>query len=84
LRDVNGEGKSHAQVLVEERTGRPLPELLRELYVERRWTDQEIATHVSRPTAKVSRATVRNWRGELGISRADRTTVLEQTVEAPE
>ena len=35
--------KTPLQLLVQERTGRVVEELLRELYVERRHTDQEIA-----------------------------------------
>lgn len=62
--------KSHAQLLVEERTGRTLPELLWDLYIERRHTQEEIADAL-----QVSRATVKNWLGEFGISRDDRPAV---------
>lgn len=64
--------KSHAQRLVELATGRDLAELLRELYVERRWTDEEIGKHLN-----MSRMTVVNWRAQFGIDRSQRTTVLD-------
>lgn len=62
--------KSHAQMLVEERTGRQLEELLRDLYVGRRHTQEEIADAL-----KVSRPTVKNWLADFGISRDDRPAV---------
>lgn len=62
--------KSYAKEAVAARTGRNVDELLRELYVERRWTHQEIATNLG-----VSRDTVIAWCAEYGISRADRKTV---------
>lgn len=67
--------KSHAQRLVEERTGRPLVEQLRELYVERRLTDGEIGR-----LWEVERSTVNAWRREFGISRADRTVPVIEKV----
>ena len=57
--------KSRAEQVVEQATGRDLPELLRELYVERRWTDQEIADHI-----KVHRVTVTGWRKDFGMAAA--------------
>jgi hypothetical protein len=85
LRDVNTERASPTRKSWwRNAPGVRFAELLRELYVQRRWTDQEIAAHVSRPEASVSRATVRNWRGEFGISRAERAAVLEPIVEAPQ
>jgi transposase len=65
--------KSYAKEAVAARTGRDIEGLLRELYLDRRWTHQEIADHFG-----VSRATVVDWCTEYGISRADRTATLEQ------
>lgn len=62
--------KTYAQVLVEERTGRELDSLLRELYVERRHSQEEIARAL-----KVSRSLVSQWLRELGISRDDRPAI---------
>jgi transposase-like protein len=65
----------YAEEVVRLRTGREVPELLRELYVERRHTHEEIAQALG-----VSRALVRVWCREYGISRADREPVdLEAT-----
>jgi transposase len=63
--------KSYAQQVVEARTGRDLQEHLRELYVERRYADREIAELLG-----VSRSTVRQWRKDFGIGRAERTAAL--------
>lgn len=63
--------KSLAQQLVEVRTGRPIEEHLRELYVERRYTDQEIADLLG-----VARSTIRTWRAEYGIDRSERKAAL--------
>lgn len=59
--------KSAAQQLVEQRTGRDLADHLRELYVERRYTDQEIADLFG-----VSRSTVVHWRDRFDIDRSAR------------
>ena len=59
--------KTPLQRLVEERTKRQIDELLRELYVERRYTDQEIATALG---GTVTRASVQQWRQQFGIERA--------------
>jgi AraC-like DNA-binding protein len=64
--------KSARQELVELRTGRELPDMLRELYIERRWTDEEIATEL-----RVSRSTVSEWRQRFDINRADRVATLD-------
>jgi len=61
--------KSPSQRLVEVSTGRDLTELLQELYVQKRWTDQEIADHLN---CGVTRSTIRTWRAQLGIERAAR------------
>lgn len=49
------------------RTGRDTDELLRELYLEQRRSQQEIADALG-----VSRSVVAKWLGELGVSRDDR------------
>lgn len=63
--------KSPSQELVEIRTGQEIETLLRDLYVTRRWTDQEIADHVG-----VARATVRTWRAQLGVNRSERKAAV--------
>lgn len=64
--------KSYAKELVRERTGRAdLAELLRELYVDKRHTQEEIAEALG-----VSRMAVSSWLREYGISREDRPAVL--------
>lgn len=69
-------GKSHAQLLVEERTGREIGELLRDLYVARRHSQQEIANALSTAArTTVSRSTVKSWLEDLGITRDDRPAV---------
>lgn len=62
--------KSHARNLVQERTGRDVDDLLRELYVTRRHTQQEIAQALG-----VHRMTVVLWLREAGIRRDDRPAV---------
>jgi hypothetical protein len=70
--------KSPLQLLVQERTGREIEDLLRELYIARRWTHQEIAAYLNTThRLNVSRSTVVVWCGEYGIDRADRTTEPE-------
>ena len=61
---------SYAKELVRHRTGQEVPDLLRELYVERRHSQQEIAGALG-----VSRGAVAEWLREYGISRADREPV---------
>lgn len=56
--------------MVEQRTGRDLPELLRELYVDRRHTQEEIAESLG-----VHRITVTKWLARFDISRDDRPAV---------
>lgn len=60
-------GKSHAKKLVAARTGRDLEGLLRELYVEKRYSQREIGRHL-----EVHRLTVGAWLDEFGITREDR------------
>lgn len=62
--------KGYAKELVRHRTGREPDELLRELYIERRHSQQEIASALG-----VSRATVADWLAEYGITRDDRPAV---------
>ena len=62
--------KSHAKELVRERTGREVPDLLRELYVDRRHTQAEIARALD-----VHRMTIVLWLQEYGITRSDRPEV---------
>jgi transposase len=62
--------KSRAEQVVEQRTGRDLPELLRELYVDRRHTQEEIAESLG-----VHRITVTKWLARFDISRDDRPAV---------
>lgn len=59
--------KSRARQVVEGRTGRELPELLRDLYLTQRLTQQEIADAIG-----VHRITVTKWLADFAISREDR------------
>jgi DNA-binding XRE family transcriptional regulator len=59
--------RTWAQEAVSARTGRDIADLLRELYVEKRHTQQEIAEAIG-----VERVTVSQWLRDLGISRDDR------------
>lgn len=54
--------KSPTQELVTLRTGREVEEVLRELFLERGYSDREIALALG-----VSRATVNKWRQQFGI-----------------
>lgn len=56
-----------AQRAVKLRTGREVPDVLREMYVDRRFTQQEIADALG-----VHRVTVNEWLRVYGISREDR------------
>lgn len=67
--------KSYAEELVKERTGRQVPDLLRELYVEKRHSQQEIADALG-----VSRMAVNAWLQRYGISREDRAPVEIEVV----
>ena len=62
--------KSYAKELVRRTTGREVAEVLRDLYVDRRHSQQEIANALG-----VSRMTVGSWLAEYGISRDDRGPV---------
>lgn len=58
---------SATRELVRLRTGRDAIELIRELYLERRFSDREIAEAIG-----VDRVTVNKWRRANGIRRDDR------------
>lgn len=62
--------KSRAEQVVERRTGREIAELLRELYIDQRHTQEEIARAIG-----VHRITVNKWLAEYGITRDDRPAV---------
>lgn len=65
--------KSYAKELVRERTGREVADILRELYVDRRHTQQEIAEALG-----VHRMAISTWLREYGITREDRPAVVIQ------
>lgn len=68
--------KSPLQDLVEERTGRQIGELLRDLYVARRHSQREIAAALTDASGRpISRSVVKLWLGELGITRDERPAV---------
>lgn len=69
------DGKSYAQELVQRDTGREVPELLRDLYIARRHSQQEIADALG-----VSRAQIQYWLRQYAISREDRPPVELDTV----
>ena len=62
--------KGYAKELVRTRTGRDVEALLRELYVDKRHSQQEIADAL-----QVSRSTVNEWLREYGITRDARSAV---------
>lgn len=63
--------KSRVEQEVSQRNaGRDVPDLVRELYVSKRFSDREIAEAIG-----VHRVTVTNWRAEWGITRDDRPAV---------
>lgn len=62
--------KTPLMKMVQKINGRPIEDLLRELYVAKRHTDQEIAEAWG-----VERATIQQWRAQFGISRSDRDPV---------
>lgn len=68
---MSNDRKSHAQLRVQERTGRDVPELLRELYVDKRHSQMEIARALD-----VSRITVGKWLRELELTRPKREVSL--------
>lgn len=62
----NPPNQTHAQELVTLRTGRPVAELLQDLYVVQRKSQAVIADELG-----ISRMTVAMWLREHGISRGD-------------
>lgn len=62
----NTPNPTHAQALVTLRTGRPVEELLFELYVTRRRSQAYIAAELG-----VTRMTVAMWLRQFGIERPD-------------
>lgn len=62
--------KSHAKELVRRTTGREVDDVLRELYVVKRHSQEEIAEALG-----VHRMTIGGWLREYGISRDDRPAV---------
>ena len=62
--------KGFAETLVQERTGRDVADLLRELYVEKRHSQREIASAFG-----VSRVLISQWLAKYGITRDDRPAV---------
>jgi transposase len=66
------DGNSATKELVTLRTGREVPALLRELFLEKGYSDREIAQAIG-----VSRDTVNKWRKEYGIKGDDRPAPLE-------
>jgi DNA-binding XRE family transcriptional regulator len=67
----NTPNPTHAQQLVALQTGREVPDLLRELYVEQGLSQEEIAQRLG-----ITRMTVAMWLRELGITRADRRATV--------
>jgi DNA-binding MarR family transcriptional regulator len=62
---------THAQELVALRTGRPVADVLRDLYVRDGRSQADIAVELG-----VTRMTVAMWLREFGIDRADRKAAL--------
>lgn len=71
--------KTPLQLLVQERTGRPIDELLRDLYVEKRLSDQEIADAIKSAGVDVTRSVVTSWREQFSIT-ADQRVAPEDMV----
>lgn len=67
----NTPNPTHAQQLITLRTGREVPDLLRELYLDRRLSQADIASELG-----ITRMTVAMWLREHGISRDDRSAGL--------
>lgn len=62
--------ETYAQKLVRERTGRDPEDLVRELYLDKRHSQREVATALG-----VERSTLAHWMREWGITRDDRSAV---------
>ena len=63
----NTPNPTHAQQLITLRTGREVPDLLREMYVGRSMSQADIAADLG-----IARMTVAMWLREYGINRDDR------------
>lgn len=63
--------KTWSKEAVRLRTGRDPDEFVRELYVEKRYSQQEIATALG-----VSRSLVAKWLGEQGLGKDDRDPLV--------
>jgi DNA-binding XRE family transcriptional regulator len=58
------QNQTHAQELVELRMGRPIADVLRDLYVVRGLTQEQVAAEIG-----VTRMTAVRWLAEYGITR---------------
>jgi DNA invertase Pin-like site-specific DNA recombinase len=67
---MDDERKSATRELLRQRTGKEVPDLLREMYVDRRYSQKEIASALG-----INRMTVKAWLDEYGIGRDDRPPV---------
>jgi arginine repressor len=74
--------KGYAEALVQVSTGRVVADLLRELYVDKRHSQEEIAEALNAQLVakdvddvEISRATVSSWLSKYGITRDDRPAV---------
>lgn len=61
--------RTHAQVLVQVRTGKPVEQVLHEMYVEAGLSQAEIAARLG-----ITRMTVAMWLREFGVSRTPTPT----------
>jgi phosphohistidine phosphatase SixA len=68
--------KSFAKTAVRAATGREVADVLRELYVDGRHSDREIAEWLAaKHEIEVDRSLIQAWRREYGITRDDRAGV---------
>lgn len=58
------QNRTHAQELVALRTGRPVADVLRDLYVDQRLTQEQVAAELG-----ITRMTAVRWLAEYGIKR---------------
>ena len=68
---MNEERTTYSKEAVRLRTGRDPDELVKELYVEKRYSQQEIATALG-----VSRSLIAKWLGDQGLGRDDRDPLV--------
>lgn len=71
MRAMNAERKTWSKEAVRLRTGRDADELVKELYVEKRYSQQEIATALG-----VSRSLIAKWLSDQGLGRDDRDPLV--------